>query len=194
MLSGGEKARLKLCEIFKKEPNLLLLDEPTNHMDIVGKESLEQILKEYKGTLIFVSHDRYFVNKIANKILEFKPGKVTFFDGDYEKFEEYKEKNKDLEQISSDNTGKKNADYNKEKSSKNQYLLNKEINKRKNKMDKIEKEIEEKEEEIKTIKDEMKKEENSTDYVKLAGLQDEIQNIENEIEEKMLEWEELNEY
>ena len=192
MLSGGEKARLKLCEIFKKEPNLLLLDEPTNHMDIVGKESLEQILKEYKGTLIFVSHDRYFVNKIANKILEFKPGKVTFFDGDYEEFEEYKEKNKDLEQISSDNTGKKNADDNKEKSSKNQYLLNKENNKRKNKMDKIEKEIEEKEEEIKTIKDEMKKEENSTDYVKLAELEDKIQEINNEIEEKMLEWEELN--
>ena len=192
MLSGGEKARLKLCEIFKKEPNLLLLDEPTNHMDIVGKESLEQILKEYKGTLIFVSHDRYFVNKIANKILEFKPEKVTFFDGDYEKFEEYKEKNKDLEQISSDNTGKKNADDNKEKSSKNQYLLNKEINKRKNKMEKIEKEIEQKEEKIKEIEDEMKKEENFTDYVKLAGLQDEIQKIENEIEEKMLEWEELN--
>ena len=64
MLSGGEKARLKLCEILKKEPNLLLLDEPTNHMDIIGKESLENILKEYEGSLIFVSHDRYFVSKL----------------------------------------------------------------------------------------------------------------------------------
>ena len=66
MLSGGEKSRLQLCKIFKKSPNLLLLDEPTNHMDIIGKESLENILKDYKGTLIFVSHDRYFVNKIIH--------------------------------------------------------------------------------------------------------------------------------
>ena len=195
MLSGGEKARLKLCEIFKKEPNLLLLDEPTNHMDIVGKESLEQILKEYKGTLIFVSHDRYFVEKIANKILEFKPGKVTFFDGTYGEFQEWKEKNKEQEKIdiyNNENNKKENATVLKEKSSKNQYLLNKENNKRKNKMNKIEKEIEEKEQEIKTIEEEMKKEENATDYVKLAELQDKIQEINKDIEKKMEEWEELN--
>ena len=71
VLSGGERARLQLCKIFKKGANLLLLDEPTNHMDIIGKESLENILKEYKGTLIFVSHDRYFVNKIADSLLIF---------------------------------------------------------------------------------------------------------------------------
>ena len=194
MLSGGEKARLKLCEIFKKEPNLLLLDEPTNHMDIVGKESLEQILKEYKGTLIFVSHDRYFVNKIANKILEFKPEKVTFFDGSYEEFKEWIEKNKEQENIDSNNKNNKKENENvlQEKSPKNQYLLNKENNKRKNKMEKIEKQIEEKEQEIKKIEDEMKKEENATNYVKLAELQDKIQEIENEIEKKMEEWEELN--
>ena len=195
MLSGGEKARLKLCEIFKKEPNLLLLDEPTNHMDIVGKESLEQILKEYKGTLIFVSHDRYFVEKIANKILEFKPGKVTFFDGTYGEFQEWKEKNKEQEKIdiyNNENNKKENATVLKEKSSKNQYLLNKENNKRKNKMNKIEKEIEEKEQEIKSIEEEMKKEENATDYVKLAELQDKIQEINKDIEKKMEEWEELN--
>ena len=193
MLSGGEKARLKLCEIFKKEPNLLLLDEPTNHMDIVGKESLEQILKEYKGTLIFVSHDRYFVSKIADKILEFKSGKVTFFDGTYDEFQEWKKKNEEQEEKNSyNNVNEKNNKDFKEKSSKNQYLLNKENNKRKNKMNKIEQEIEEKEEEIKKIENEMKKEENSTDYVKLAELQDKIQELENEIEKKMEEWEELN--
>ena len=195
VLSGGEKARLKLCEIFKKEPNLLLLDEPTNHMDIVGKESLEQILMEYKGTLIFVSHDRYFVNKIANKILEFKPGKVTFFDGTYGEFQEWKEKNNEQEKIgslSNENNKKENETVFQEKSSKNQYLLNKENNKRKNKMNKIEKEIEEKEEEIKSIENEMKKEENATDYVKLAELQDKIQEINKDIEKKMEEWEELN--
>ena len=90
VLSGGEKVRLKLCEIFKKGPNLMLLDEPTNHMDIVGKESLENILKEYEGTLIFVSHDRYFVNKIADSLLVFDKDGATFFDGNYEEYMEKK--------------------------------------------------------------------------------------------------------
>lgn len=189
VLSGGEKSRLKLCEIFKAEPNLLLLDEPTNHMDIVGKESLENILKEYEGTLIFVSHDRYFVNKIADKILEFKPGKVTFFDGTYEEFQEYKEKNEIQEEISKENNKK---EVKEEKSNKNQYLLNKEINKKKNKLLKIEKEIEEEENEIKKIEQEMEKEENATDYIKLNELQDEIQKINEKIEEKMIEWEKIN--
>ena len=79
VLSGGEKVRLELCKIFKKQANLLLLDEPTNHMDIVGKESLENILKEYKGSLIFVSHDRYFVNKIADCILAFEQNRNKIF-------------------------------------------------------------------------------------------------------------------
>ena len=193
VLSGGEKARLKLCEIFKKEPNLLLLDEPTNHMDIVGKESLEQILKEYEGTLIFVSHDRYFVEKIADKILEFKKEKVTFFDGTYDEYQEWKEKNKQQEELDNSNDIKKSDNSeNKEKSSKNQYLLNKENTKRKNKMKKLEEERNKKEEEIKLIESEMQKEEISTDYVKLEELQEKIQKLNNEIEEKMIEWEYLN--
>ena len=190
VLSGGEKSRLKLCEIFKTEPNLLILDEPTNHMDIVGKESLENILKEYKGTLIFVSHDRYFVNKIANKILEFKPGKVTFFDGTYEEFQEYKEKNEIQEESIKEN--KNEIKMKEEKNNKNQYLINKEINKKKNKLLKIEKEIEEYEKEIKQIEQEMGKEENATDYIRLGKLQEEIQKINGKIEEKMIEWEEIN--
>ena len=193
VLSGGEKARLKLCEIFKKEPNLLLLDEPTNHMDIIGKEALENILKEYKGTLIFVSHDRYFVNKIANKILEFKKGKVTFFDGSYKEFQEYKEKQEDditKSNINNQSTDTKDTKAN--KGSKNLYLLNKENNKRKNKMNKLEKEIEEKEAKIKSIEAEMKIEENFSDYEKLNELQNEINNLNEEIEQRMLEWESLN--
>ena len=190
VLSGGEKSRLKLCEIFKTEPNLLILDEPTNHMDIVGKESLENILKEYEGTLIFVSHDRYFVNKIANKILEFKPGKVTFFDGTYEEFQEYKEKNEVQEENLKEN--KNEIKTKEEKNNKNQYLINKEINKKKNKLLKIEKEIEEYEKEIKQIEQEMGKEENATDYIKLNELQEEIQKLNEKIEEKMIEWEEIN--
>ncbi len=190
VLSGGEKSRLKLCEIFKTEPNLLILDEPTNHMDIVGKESLENILKEYEGTLIFVSHDRYFVNKIANKILEFKPGKVTFFDGTYEELQEYKEKNEIQEESIKENENE--IKTKEEKNNKNQYLINKEINKKKNKLLKIEKEIEEYEKEIKQIEQEMGKEENATDYIKLNELQEEIQKLNEKIEEKMIEWEEIN--
>ena len=91
VLSGGEKGRLQICKILKKGANLLLLDEPTNHMDIVGKESLEEMLKEYKGTLIFVSHDRYFVNKIADSLLIFEKNKVTYFDGNYEEYMRAKE-------------------------------------------------------------------------------------------------------
>ena len=132
VLSGGERGRLQLCKIFKKGPNLLLLDEPTNHMDIVGKESLENILKEYTGTLLFVSHDRYFVNKIADSLLIFEPGKVTYFNGTYEEYTRKREEQEEQEEI-------------------------------------------------------------STDYVKLKEIQDKIQNINQEIEAKMLEWEEWNE-
>ena len=91
VLSGGEKVRLQLCKIFKKEANLLLLDEPTNHMDIVGKESLENILQGYQGSLIFVSHDRYFVNKIANSILAFEDDRVVYFKGNYEEYRQDRE-------------------------------------------------------------------------------------------------------
>ena len=125
VLSGGEKVRLKLCEIFKKGPNLMLLDEPTNHLDIIGKESLENILKEYEGTLIFVSHDRYFVNKIADSLLIFEKDKVTYFDGNYE---EYSEKKAIEEQEVEDKVQVES------KPKINEYFAKKEINKIKNRI------------------------------------------------------------
>ena len=244
VLSGGEKSRLQLCKIFKKGPNLLLLDEPTNHMDIIGKESLENILKEYKGTLIFVSHDRYFVNKIADCILEFEKVadeisqddknrkekikyekiKVTFFNGNYEEYErkKYEEDSQEKqENLKSENKYKnenivmsqkykkidigdnqlKNISKNANKSqeniinkntNKNQYLINKEKNKLKNKIEKIEKEIEEKENNIDLIKEKMTDKNISTDYIKLSELEEEIKQIEDEINKKMEQWEELS--
>ena len=186
VLSGGEKVRLQLCKIFKKQANLLLLDEPTNHMDILGKVSLENILKEYKGSLIFVSHDRYFVNKIADSILAFEPEGVVYFEGNYEEYrrkkEEQGEEKEPEEKIPSD----------KKKNTNNDYLQRKEETKRKNKINKLELEIEQKENEIKRLKDEMQNEEICTDYVKLKELQDEITVIEETIEAKMKEWEELS--
>lgn len=227
VLSGGEKGRLQICKILKKGANLLLLDEPTNHMDIVGKESLEEMLKEYKGTLIFVSHDRYFVKKIADSLLIFEKNKVTYFDGNYEEYMRAKEENSEEEyangnfkengkQISKigveltkatynikDETTKSNVNGDKKdeeqekkipnlSKAQNSYFLGKEINKTKNKISKLEREIDQKENEIKHLEEEMLKEENSIDYIKLKELQETIQNLNSEIENKMEEWDKLN--
>ncbi len=195
VLSGGERGRLQLCKILKKEPNVLLLDEPTNHMDIVGKESLENILKEYTGTLIFVSHDRYFVNKLADCILEFESGKVTFYQKSYQEFLEYKEKHEDaVEEIQNSDKaeGKINSNERNKKKETNPYFIEKERNRIQNKICKIEKDIEQKEQEIQDLEKEMTKEEIASDYIKLNELQQKIQKINQEIEEKMQEWEDLN--
>ena len=88
MLSGGEKVRLALCKILKTRQNVLVLDEPTNHMDLVGKETLESMLKDYKGTLIFVSHDRYFVKKVATQLLVFEDGTTNLYQFGYEQYQE----------------------------------------------------------------------------------------------------------
>ena len=182
LLSGGEKVRLQLCKILKKGPNLLLLDEPTNHMDIVGKESLENILKSYEGTLIVVSHDRYFINKIADSLLIFENDYIRYFDGTYseylEKRDNIKEEIKVKEKIDKKGTGA--------------YFENKEKNKIKNKIKRLENDIEKLEEEIKNIQLEMQKEENYTNYVKLSEFQKEIDEKNSKIEEKMEEWESLN--
>ena len=191
VLSGGERGRLQLCKILKKQPNVLLLDEPTNHMDIVGKESLENILKEYTGTLIFVSHDRYFVNKLADCILEFDDGKVTFYKKNYQEFLEYKENQENT--IDETKEVRENTKQVKDKKKEtNPYFIEKERNRIQNKMNKIEQEINDKEKKIQDIEKEMLKEDISSDYIKLNELQEKIQKINQEIEEKMQEWENLN--
>ena len=93
-LSGGEKVRLAFAKMFEKKPNLLILDEPTNHLDILGKESLENIIADYKGTVIFVSHDRYFTKRVANKILLFEDKKTLLFTTGYDDYEYYEDKKK----------------------------------------------------------------------------------------------------
>lgn len=89
-LSGGEKVRLALCKILRRKPNILILDEPTNHMDIIGKETLERLLESYQGTLITVSHDRYFINRVCDRLLIFKDGGIELFDGTYQEYENSK--------------------------------------------------------------------------------------------------------
>jgi len=182
VLSGGEKVRLKLCEILKKGANLLLLDEPTNHMDIVGKESLEDMLKSYKGTLIFVSHDRYFVNKVADSLLVFKGnGDVEFFDGTYD---EYISASSPVEE-------EKIQSVRKEKSKCNEYFANKEKNRMRMRLNKLEREIGEKEKNVSEIQTEMTKEEVYSDYIKLTEFQERLAILNTELENLMTEWGEL---
>lgn len=182
MLSGGEKVRLQLCKILKKGPNLLILDEPTNHMDIIGKESLELLLKEYSGTILFVSHDRFFVNKIADSLLIFKKGDVKFFDGTYESYENTK--SGDIEE--------KRIVEKKEKTVNNTYLMQKEKNKIITRIKKIERDITELENKVTELNEELLKEEVYTNYEKLTEVQNKIQNLNEKIENNMNEWEELN--
>lgn len=190
-LSGGQKVRLELCKIIRKGPNTLLLDEPTNHMDIIGKETLERLLQAYEGTTIVVSHDRYFINKIANCLLIFEEDKVRFFRGTYSEYLEEREKQE--EQV----TIKNNENKNKAKTenitdNKAEYLENKERNKIQTKIKRLEEQIDRNEAKINEIKQEMEKEENMTSYTKLAELQEEINKIEEGNENKLSEWEELN--
>ncbi len=91
-LSGGEKVRLKLFELIQKKANFLILDEPTNHIDIDTKEMLEEALKEYKGTILFISHDRYFINKLSNKILYIENKEIKEYIGNYDYYQEIKKK------------------------------------------------------------------------------------------------------
>lgn len=96
VLSGGEKVRLQLCKVVYSGANFLILDEPTNHLDILCKEKLEEVLESYPGTILFVSHDRYFIQKIADSILDFTNSKVTYYDYSYE---DYLEKKKETEMV-----------------------------------------------------------------------------------------------
>lgn len=205
VLSGGEKVRLKLCEIFKKGPNLMLLDEPTNHMDILGKESLERILSEYEGTLIFVSHDRYFVSKIADSLLIFEKDKVLYFDGTYDEYMEKREQ--EQQDLATEDEAKSKKTENTKSNIKtldessnvseppkvNEYLLRKERTKIENKIKKVETEITKVETEIDSITKEMVSPEIVADYIKLTELQKSLQEKEKILDDKMLEWSDLEE-
>ena len=188
-LSGGQKVRLQLCKILRKGPNTLLLDEPTNHMDIIGKETLERLLMAYEGTTIVVSHDRYFINKIANCLLIFEEDKVRFFRGTYSEYLEQRENEEEkVKTKESENKAKAETITD----TKAQYLESKEKNKIQTKIKRLEEAIDKNESKIQQIKQEMEKEENVTSYTKLADLQEQIDIIEKDNELMLEQWEELN--
>ena len=182
MLSGGEKVRYALCKILKTKPNFLILDEPTNNMDIIGKETLENMLKEYKGTIIFVSHDRFFVKKIADCILSFENGNTKFYNYGYDYYLEKRSENKLEEKDVKNEESKVKKQYNNPL---------KEKDKLERKIAKIEKEISEKEEKIKVLENELLKEEIYSDYIKVCEIENSITNLKSEIEDDMNKWETL---
>lgn len=194
MLSGGEKVRLALCKIFKRRPNVLILDEPTNHMDIVGKETLESMLKEYEGTVIFVSHDRYFIKQVSNRLLFFEAGLTTEYQFGYEQYLEAQEK-KRMEEEERERQrafAKKSVQTEGVKKAKKYYNPGKEKSKLERKLKKIEERLEEKEAQLEHWKQELQKPENQSDYVKLGEIQEQIDTLEMEVLADMEEWEQVS--
>ena len=188
-MSGGERARISLLKLMLKGGNFLLLDEPTNHLDSSSREELENTLKEYGGTLLIISHDRYFINKLADRVLVMTPDGVTEYLGNYDYY---------LERTKSEigeNKAEK-ATVNKEKP-QNDYFLQKqrqsEERKRKTRLNKAEAEIERLDGEIEKTQALLSSEEVVADYEKLIELTNKLEQLRQEQEEQYLIWEELSE-
>ena len=189
MLSGGEKARLLLAKLSMENNNFLILDEPTNHLDIDSKEVLENALIDFDGTLLFVSHDRYFINRVATHVLELSEKGSTLYLGDYDY---YVEKKAEVEMTQAEETSTNNQA--KESSPVNDYQAQKESQKEVRKLmrqiENLEAEIEELESQSQAISEQMLE---TNDAGKLMELQAELDKISHRQEEAMLEWEELSE-
>ncbi len=185
VLSGGEKVRLALCKIFKRKPNFLILDEPTNHMDIIGKEALEEILYNFNGTLLFVSHDRYFVKKIAQHIISFE-GKeeVKWFEFGFDEYTEYQ-----MKKQQSDIVDPLPCSSSKKQTKSSYTTPAKEKSRRERALKKAEEKVNSLEKELNDINSELLKEENLTDYLKLSELQSKLAFIELALNEAMSDWE-----
>ena len=189
MLSGGEKARLLLAKLSMENNNFLILDEPTNHLDIDSKEVLENALIDFDGTLLFVSHDRYFINRVATHVLELSENGSTLYLGDYDYYVDKK-----AELATSKEVELETINQEKESSSLNDYQVQKETQKELRKLmkqiEKLETEIEELETQAQDISEQML---TSNDADELMQLQAELDKISQRQEEAMLEWEELSE-
>ena len=188
MLSGGEKARLLLAKLSMENNNFLILDEPTNHLDIDSKEVLENALIDFDGTLLFVSHDRYFINRVATHVLELSENGSTLYLGDYDYYVE-KKAEVETSQTEEDST----SNQVKEASPVNDYQAQKESQKEVRKLmrqiENLEAEIEELESQSQVISEQMLE---TNDAGKLMELQAELDKISHRQEEAMIEWEELS--
>ena len=184
-LSGGEKVRLALCKILKKRPNILILDEPTNHMDIIGRETLEQMLCDYTGTVITVSHDRYFINRICTKIISFESGALEVFEGTYSEYEESKKER-------AENTAEKLPE-DKARIPKKQKPVSasKERSKKEHRMQVLEEKIDVYDAKINEIKEKLSDPAYYSSFSALSGLEQEIAALEKEKAPLEEEWEKI---
>lgn len=190
-LSGGEKARLQLAKLMLEKNNLLVLDEPTNHLDITSKQVLEDALENYEGTIVFVSHDRYFINKIANKVLDITGDDYSIYLGNYDYYLEKREQEliaKKLKEEKTDEVREKVA---------NDYALGKEEKKRIRKLERTREELLEKieslEEKVSLVNNELTKEEVYTDAIKVQEYNEELRSLNQEIEDLNNTWLEMEE-
>lgn len=183
VLSGGEKVRLALCKIFKRKPNFLILDEPTNHMDILSKENLENILTEFEGTLLFVSHDRYFIKKVAHQILSFENSGTKLYKFGYDEYIESQALPSPIAQT----TAKIDA-----KAPKKAFTTPlKEKARREKALKKAEETVEKLEDELSKLNEQLTSEDIQSDYIKLGELQNSIAELSQKLDEAMIKWEEL---
>lgn len=184
-LSGGEKVRLALCKILRKKPNILILDEPTNHMDIIGKETLERLLSNYTGTVITVSHDRYFVNRVCNRLIVFDGGKVELFDGKYSDYESRKQ----VSDFANDFV--KTVD---EKKKEKPVSQSKEAARRAHRMSFLEEKMNALNEQISSLQNTMHNDQSVySDYTKIAEIEEQISSLQAKLAPLEEEWLELSE-
>ncbi|OFJ78208.1 MULTISPECIES: ABC-F family ATP-binding cassette domain-containing protein [Staphylococcus] len=192
-LSGGEKARLQLALLMLERNNVLILDEPTNHLDIDSKEMLEQALQDFEGTLIFVSHDRYFINQLANKVFDMQPDGGTVYAGNYQY---YLDKTEEKAAIAAKNEAQQAAQISTEENTnsyENQKAQRRELRQLERQIENCEAEIEKFEQQIETIDHQLTQPEVFNDPEKAAQLAEEKDTIEHQLEQVMETWEELQE-
>lgn len=184
-LSGGEKVHLALCKILRKKPNILILDEPTNHMDIIGKETLERLLANYQGTVITVSHDRYFVNRVCNRLIVFGGGKVELFDGKYSDYESRKQ----VSDFANDFV--KTVD---EKKKEKPVSQSKEAARREHRMNFLEEKMNALNEQISSLENTMHNDQSVySDYTKIAEIEEQISTLQSKLVPLEEEWLALSE-
>ena len=190
-LSGGEKARLQLAKLMLEKNNLLILDEPTNHLDITSKQVLEEALENYEGTILFVSHDRYFINKIANKVFDITEEGYNIYLGNYDYYLEKREQEKIAKRLKEEKIAEAVV------KEVNDYVLSKEEKRRIRKLERTRDElivqIDELESKIKIVNEELMKEEVYTDAVKTQEWNGKLKKLTSELEEKNNSWLELEE-
>lgn len=194
-LSGGERGRVSLAKLMLSSANFLILDEPTNHLDIHSKEILESALKDYTGTVLYVSHDRYFVNKTATRIMELSNSSITSYAGNYDYY--INEKAKQLAKLVTTSTVQVAVTTSTTSSSKQDWKKNKEeqakMRKQANALKKCEENIHITEEQIAQLEEEMAKPEIATNIAKLLELTKEKEALDGKLEELYAEWETLAE-